>query len=1073
MVQTARMSHRLSIRIGLLIPLALASVSALGQRFAFESFSQPQGLKNIDVCCMLQDRAGLLWIGTGAGVYSYDGYHFVRVPIQAGESNPVVTALAQDGQGRIWYSTPDALGYFDSPGHTMEIPAPARGFGLEVANAIHPDPDDPNRVYFVSRDTLYASEAKPGQTPASAQVFTPSQIADRPGLASVTGFVALPNGRLWMGCGKQICFVGNGSSKAFGPGEGIPQEVWLSFLLDQRGTLWARGEHHLVRFDSRSGRFVDETHNLEQAGLGVRVPVLQQDPQGRVLVNLSSGMARYENGRWGLFRSGVDVPEHEIDTILTDRQGSVWLGINGYGIARWLGYDRIENWNEHNGLSDSTVVWNIARDQKEDLWMATQGVLKRMRSGSSVFESVRGSPEKPLARIQSLAIAADGHVWTRSDSGKVIDFDPVTGREHGIEQLRNVYQLFFGNRNQLWVCSASGLYLIDTHQPLVRSRLRPVLSERVYQGVHAPDGNDWFIGHSGLYRHSGSTWTKIHLPASYHTSFSAVITMAKDGTIWISGGPPALIHLKIVGDSAQELEHFDEPTLSSSPVILAAVDSRGWVWVGTDEGLDIYNGAQWRHLTMEDGLVWNDTDTGAFHEDTDGSIWIGTSGGASHVLHPEFIFSAQPLTLYLTDVRIGNLELAPDRVTTVPWGKHPLTADLSTLNFNLAHKVTFRYQIEGINEDWQDSPKHDLRYAPLSPGRYRLAVMAIDASDGLQSPVTYLAFVITPPWWNSGAVRAIEVLGVLTLLVGLWRWSVRRHIAREHQLEGLVRERTHELEKEKGELLRARTALQIQATHDPLTGLLNRGAIFQALSLAIERSCREGTPLGVVLADLDHFKQVNDEYGHLTGDLVLQEYAQRIKTAVRPYDEAGRYGGEEIMLVLPGLDVRDAEARLTELHRAVCLTPYEGNHVKLHLTCSFGFAWFIPGVDTVESLVDRADRAMYLAKKNGRNRIEFGFEIPMTQSAPRFRKVQPSTVPVQFPDSKRDLRGDESSHALHGLYSQLEKVTGPPRAWQSCEMDWKRRLRLGIASRSHFPALRPSSVSHLSYSLFAELSSTE
>ena len=141
----------------------------------------------------------------------------------------------------------------------------------------------------------------------------------------------------------------------------------------------------------------------------------------------------------------------------------------------------------------------------------------------------------------------------------------------------------------------------------------------------------------------------------------------------------------------------------------------------------------------------------------------------------------------------------------------------------------------------------------------------------------------------------------------------------------------------------------------------------------------------MVLGDLDHFKRVNDTYGHVTGDLVLQEFSRRAKAAVRTYDEVGRYGGEEILFVLTGLEPTDMMERLTELHSAVSQEPFDCKGQQIHLTCSFGFAWLIPGTDTIESLIERADRAMYKAKEYGRNRIEIGENTSLPLYHPTLR----------------------------------------------------------------------------------------
>lgn len=150
----------------------------------------------------------------------------------------------------------------------------------------------------------------------------------------------------------------------------------------------------------------------------------------------------------------------------------------------------------------------------------------------------------------------------------------------------------------------------------------------------------------------------------------------------------------------------------------------------------------------------------------------------------------------------------------------------------------------------------------------------------------------------------------------------------------------------------------------------------RSLQQAIERSACEGTALGVVLADLDHFKQVNDTYGHLVGDDVLQEFAKRIEAGVRTYDEVGRYGGEEILIISHDLDPNHARERLSTLHRVICDIPFACHQDRIRVTSSFGFTWLNVKHDTVTTLIDRADQAMNMAKKKGRNRIECYEDIP-------------------------------------------------------------------------------------------------
>ena len=135
-------------------------------------------------------------------------------------------------------------------------------------------------------------------------------------------------------------------------------------------------------------------------------------------------------------------------------------------------------------------------------------------------------------------------------------------------------------------------------------------------------------------------------------------------------------------------------------------------------------------------------------------------------------------------------------------------------------------------------------------------------------------------------------------------------------------------------LIAAREALLVQATRDALTGLWNRAAILDILLRELGRAKREGISVGIVMADLDHFKRVNDTYGHLVGDEVLRETARRIRSSARLYDSVGRYGGEEFLMIFPGCDASGAKTQTERLRACVCGEPIATSGGSISVTIS-------------------------------------------------------------------------------------------------------------------------------------------
>jgi diguanylate cyclase (GGDEF)-like protein len=173
------------------------------------------------------------------------------------------------------------------------------------------------------------------------------------------------------------------------------------------------------------------------------------------------------------------------------------------------------------------------------------------------------------------------------------------------------------------------------------------------------------------------------------------------------------------------------------------------------------------------------------------------------------------------------------------------------------------------------------------------------------------------------------------------------------------------------QLIAAREAFRLQATHDLLTGLWNHAAILDILQRELARARRESNSLGVIMGDLDHFKQVNDTYGHIAGDAVLREVAKRLTSSVRPYDSVARYGGEEFLVVAPNCDPGSGLNLAQRLRSSLDQKPIDLPEAMLPLTCSLGVAvGGLASKDNSDSMLRAADAALYRAKANGRNRIE-------------------------------------------------------------------------------------------------------
>jgi signal transduction histidine kinase/ligand-binding sensor domain-containing protein/CheY-like chemotaxis protein len=946
-----RRMHR-RFRMLLVAVFALASTPALiAQRYNFKFYGEEEGLQNLAVQVVLQDREGFLWAGTQNGVFRYDGSHFTGFTKADGLPGAKIESMHESVQGTLWVGTHSGLAL--RKGDKFETVALGVAKGVEGREGIASDRG--GHLYLATERGLVVGTPS-GQSQSSGG-WTFRLIDAPPGHPAdelAASVYVDSTGIVWYGCGLTgLCQLTAGDKGIdTGSSEGLPLEPWEAILEDLEGNLWVRSEHTLAvrlaashRFQLRAG--VPPATNTN--------PTLALDPAGHLLAPTIQGLARETAHGWELVGAAQGLSTNDIASVQQDREGSIWLGLFGSGLARWLGYNEWQSWNEHEGLSRESV-WSLARDTTGRLWAGTQIGLNYAveKAGRLTWEP---QPIPGLEMARALAPGRDGTLWIAGGyKGGLRQWNPRTGaaRTFGAaDGLTSdwVLHVAVDQGGTVWVATSQGLFRSVSTEPRGTSSANVRFEQLQPAGTQAdegfsmilPDhhGRIWAAGNLGLALYSGGQWTRFTTKDGLKDDMVGQVAEDPDGSVWIGYRDAyGLTHLSFLGNPSggpAQVEQFTTANgLHSDKTLFLGFDSRGRLWAGTDHGADVHDHMGWRHYGRADGLIWDDCNVHAFLPDTAGAVWIGTSRGLSRFRPSAAPTSGVPPPVRFTSVKVGGKEVDPASMLEVPYGQNTLQVRFAALTFVQESNVMFRYRLAN-REAWLETPQRELNYPTLSPGPYTLEVIARNAQGVWSTEPARLSFQIMTPWWLSWWFRIAS--GVMVLFLGslIWRRRTYRLEAERQRLESAVTQRTRELILEKQRVLEEKARTE------------HENAVVQKQKQEIERllaAARQASQFkSEFLANVSH--EIRTPMNGILGmtDMVL---ASEVTPEQREYLETARLSASSLLTLLNDvLDFSKVEAGKLDLspipfslrlcaHQTVKIFSLAAAEKRLHLSVDIG-----------------------------------------------------------------------------------------------------------------------------------------
>jgi diguanylate cyclase (GGDEF)-like protein len=939
-----------------------------------------QGLPQNTVNVVRQTRDGYIWLGTKAGLARFDGVRFTVFTPSNTEALPdgYVNALLEDRLGRLWIGSWEGLAIYRRG--RFERFSELSGIAQSVFS-LHESRD--GVLWFGTSRGLIRYDGR------SLKTFGAESGLRR---LHVRAIAEERDGTLWVGTdGGGLARLDGQRFTTFTTRDGLPDDVVWRLLVDHHGELWAATYRGLAR--KRGNRF----EAVRGRGLpSVDLRALREDRNGNLWIGARGGVTRISGDRESVLEGEGGLTDDLVLSLFEDRDGNLWMGTDARGVRR-LADGPFLVWGEPEGLPRD-VVWTVLEDRRGGVWIGTDSAgVSILKDGR--FTSHTIADGLPGNAIYSLFEDSRGRMFVGTDRG-LASFDgdrPRVYRERDGLPAGMVYAVGEDAEGRILAGLGGGVWRLEggRFRDLTET-LKLAGTDTVNAFLAARDGSLWTAtGGSGLRRLRGREVQIVDAQAGLPNGYIYSIDEEPDGTLWFASGGSGLI--RFANGRFAAIGHREG---LPDEIFWALRDDRGRLWLSSYRGVlvvpqgDLDAVADGRASSVSpvvyeeaDGLrshECNDSSAGAFKA-SDGSLWFATMRGVARIDPGRARAKAVAPPVLLEAVVVDQREASPGETLRVAPGVRNLELRYTAPSFVTPERVRFRYRLEGFDEDWVDADtRRSAYYGPLGPGTYRFSVSARLAegpwgAEGATLPVVVDARLRERPAFLVALGAGLVAAGGL-LQRTRQRFRSRRHREREAELAALVEARTNELRvanqalaERAGELESLTTRLEQQSRIDGLTGVQNRRSFDLGFEEEWRRAVRSGSPLSLILLDIDFFKQYNDRYGHPSGDECLKRVASFVGDALqRVSDMVARYGGEEFALILPATPEEGA-AILAERIRAGVESlglPHETSPLGGVVTVSLGVATTRPSAAaTPAAFLESADAALYQAKHDGRNAI--------------------------------------------------------------------------------------------------------
>ncbi|NOZ13251.1 MAG: diguanylate cyclase [Acidobacteria bacterium] len=932
------------------------STQLFSQVLPLRNYSTETGLASSQVNTIMQDKSGYIWFGCTGGVSRFNGQHFDTYRETNGLPHESCLQLFEDRTGRVWAVTLRGMAWFDKQNGVFN-PSGPKG---EITRACA----DGSNIYAIFKGKGLIR----GNINENWAAPFPTLAGDLTGICTIDG----------------VLYVSSEHQGLLSPGQKPEQVFPMKGISGMRRTHGGK-----ILFWTRSRVWLFLPAKKKAMPLIPKLPSGQQihsallAPDGSLWIGTNLGLFRFRDNTPKFYNEQNGLPGIPVWATFMDRDGEIWFGTN-HGAAKLSSSD-IVVYDTHAGMFANSIVCFYVDPVNGKVWIGSTGGLYTVSESGKLHRL-------PIPYFQQYAAwaiirAENGGYWIGTEGGGLVR---MKGRKlHIIRKADglagdNVTDIASGKNDTLYVSCKEGFsvlkqskintYTLSNGLPISYIRcLLPLSNSHVLLAT---------LG-SGVIEFDGR---EFHQVTPKDKQLEAIYDMVMfQNKLWLA------TNYGIASFDGETVHLFStESGLPNFSTTVLLPVSNHEMWVGTDGGAALFDTRKQRVsriLTIDEGLPGNEFTThNALVKDKQGNIWFGLFGGAARIHSgavPQWNRLSRPgIVLKKVQYRINgrdfNLRYPAKKHIRIPYGVRTLTFFFDVIWFRNEHSIHIEHKLGGVDDTWVpilNKRQIQARYTNVPAGTFPFKVrVSAFAGSGRSFKKTLITLIIPAPVWQKPVFWILLFL-VIAGLVWLIVWWRIRYLKKEtEKLNRIVREKTMQVEEANRTLAEKNIQLQVMAETDFLTGLYNRRYFMKELkrSLGLLNRGQAGEVLSLILLDIDHFKDVNDTFGHDAGDLLLVHLSGLLRQGCRDTDLIARFGGEEFIILLPGTGGKGAITLADKIRSLIADSPMRlQSNEQVSATISCGISWVETPVNltdgTANLLIKKADINLYKAKNRGRN----------------------------------------------------------------------------------------------------------